>query len=107
MDAKIGDFAVTPRNGKVVELNALWYNALKTLENLAKKFDDKKTANYCKNLANKHKKIFEKEFYNLKKKSLYDVIGDSKIRPNQLYSINHIGINRYNISSNKTIFTNR
>ena len=40
MDAKIGDYVVTPRNGKVVEINALWYNALKTLENLAKKFGD-------------------------------------------------------------------
>ena len=40
MDAKIGNFAVTPRNGKVVELNALWYNSLKTLENLANKFEE-------------------------------------------------------------------
>ena len=87
MDAKIGDFAVTPRNGKVVELNALWYNALKTLENLANKFEEKSVADACKKEAAKHQKEFEKQFYNKKKKSLYDVIGDDKIRPNQLFSI--------------------
>ncbi len=87
MDAKIGNFAVTPRNGKVVELNALWYNALKTLENLANKFDDKDVENRCRKAANKHQKVFEEQFFNKKKKSLDDVIGDSKIRPNQLFSI--------------------
>ncbi len=87
MDAKIGNFAVTPRNGKVVELNSLWYNALKTLENLANKFEDKDVENRCRKAANKHQKVFEEQFYNKKKKSLYDVIGDDKIRPNQLFSI--------------------
>ena len=87
MDAKIGDFAVTPRNGKVIELNALWYNALKTLEKLANKFEEKEIADRYKKLSVKHKKEFQKQFYNEKKKSLYDVIGDDKIRPNQLFSI--------------------
>lgn len=87
MDAKIGDFVVTPRNGKVVELNSLWYNALKTLEYLAKKFDDKELADSCKNLAKNHKKVFEEKSYNPAKKSLYDVLGDDKIRPNQLFSL--------------------
>lgn len=87
MDAKIDNFAVTPRNGKVVELNALWYNALKTLENLASKFDEKDLADNYKKLAIKHQKEFQNQFYDKKKKSLYDVIGDDKIRPNQLFSI--------------------
>ncbi len=87
MDVKIGEFAVTPRNGKVVELNSLWYNALKTLENLSKKFEEPEVAESCKKVATKHKKAFEKAFYNPKRKSLYDVIGDDKIRPNQLFSI--------------------
>ncbi len=87
MDAKIDNFAVTPRNGKVVELNALWYNALKTLENLANKFDEKMLSDNYKKLATKHQKEFKNQFYNKKKKSLYDVIGDEKIRPNQLFSI--------------------
>lgn len=87
MDAKIGNLAVTPRNGKVVELNALWYNALKTLEYLAKKFDEQEVADNCKKVAKKHKKVFEEKFYNSDKKSLFDVLGDDKIRPNQLFSI--------------------
>ena len=87
MDVKIENKAVTPRNGKVVELNALYYNALKTLENLAKKFDEKDLADIYKKTAVEHQKEFEKQFYNKKKKSLYDVIGDEKIRPNQLFAI--------------------
>ena len=87
MDAKIGNYAVTPRNGKVVELNALWYNALRTLENLANKFEEKDISDRCRKVANKHQKVFEEQFFNKKKKSLDDVIGDSKIRPNQLFSI--------------------
>ena len=87
MDVKIGNFAVTPRNGKVVELNALWYNALKTLENLANRFGEKEIADKYKKISTKHKKEFELKFFNKKKKSLYDVIGDDKIRPNQLFSI--------------------
>jgi predicted glycogen debranching enzyme len=87
MDAKIGDYVVTPRNGKVVEINALWYNSLKTLEDLAKKFADKEVADNCKKMAKNHKKQFVKKFYNPKKKCLYDVLGDDKIRPNQLFAI--------------------
>lgn len=87
MDVKIGNFAITPRNGKVVELNSLWYNALKTLENLANKFGEKDVADRCRKVANKHQKVFEEKFFNKKRKSLYDVLGDSKIRPNQLFSI--------------------
>ena len=87
MDAKIGNVAITPRNGKVVELNALWYNALKTLENLAIKYDEKDFSDMYRKLATKHQKEFQNQFYNKKKKSLYDVIGDDKIRPNQLFSI--------------------
>lgn len=87
MDAKINDFAVTPRNGKVVELNSLWYNALKTVENLANKFGEKTVENNCRKVANKTQKAFEMAFYNSKKKCLYDVIGDSKVRPNQLFAI--------------------
>lgn len=86
MDVKIGDYVVTPRNGKVVEINALWYNALKTLETLSKKFEDEELAKTCKAKATAHKKAFNKVFYNEKKKSLYDVLGDGKVRPNQLFA---------------------
>lgn len=87
MDAKINNMAVTPRNGKIVEINALWYNALKILESLAKKFEDEETARECSEFAKKVKTAFRNKFYNKEKKCLYDVIGDDKIRPNQLFAI--------------------
>ena len=87
MDVKIGHFAVTPRNGKAVEINSMWYNALMILEVLAKKFADNETAKYCKDLSDKCKKSFTKKFYNKDKHCLYDVLGDDRIRPNQLFSL--------------------
>ena len=87
MDAKYGNHCFTPRNGKAVEVNSLWYNSLKIMENLSKKFGDKKEAKKYGEMALKCKKSFEKEFYNPKKKCLYDVIGDAKVRPNQLFSL--------------------
>jgi len=87
MDAKVGNMAVTPRNGKTVEINALWYNALKITENLAKEFDDESAKEEYSVLARKVKTSFRNKFYNKEKKCLYDVIGDDKIRPNQLFSI--------------------
>ena len=87
MDAKIGEYVVTPRNGKVVEINALWYNALKTLENLAKKFGEEEKAEEYKKLAAKCKTAFNKKFFNNRRKCLYDVLGDGKIRPNQLFAL--------------------
>ena len=41
----------------------------------------------CKKVATKHKKMFSEKFYNEKKKCLYDVLGDAKIRPNQLFAL--------------------
>lgn len=87
MDAKCGDFVVTPRNGKAVEMNSLWYNALKIAEELVKKFEGVKEAKTYNTLASKCKKAFEEEFYCVQKNCLYDVIGDNKIRPNQLFSM--------------------
>ena len=87
MDVKIGDYAVTPRNGKTVELNALWYNALKIMEELTKKYYGKKESDQYRQMAELTKESFGKKFYLKSKKSLYDVLGDSKIRPNQLFAI--------------------
>ena len=90
MDAKYGDFAITPRNGKVVEVNALWYNALKIMENLSKKYEKigkKLVSKKYAEMAEKCKESFNKKFYNAKRKCLYDVIGDNKIRPNQLFAL--------------------
>ncbi len=87
MDAKYANIAVTPRNGKAVEINSLWYNALKIMEELANEFESKEKAKYYKELANKTKSAFNEKFYNPKRKCLYDVIGDKAIRPNQLFSL--------------------
>ena len=87
MDAKYGDFAVTPRNGKAVEINALWYNALKIMEALCIRFGEKTDANVYAEMAERTKKSFTEKFYNEKKKCLYDVLGDEKIRPNQLFAL--------------------
>ena len=87
MDAKYANHCFTPRNGKAVEINSLWYNALKILENLSKKFGDRKDSKEYAKMAEKCKQSFAEKFYNSKKKCLYDVIGDSKVRPNQLFSI--------------------
>lgn len=87
MDAKIGNYAVTPRNGKAVEINSMWYNALKIMEELTIKFETKTKANKYKKMAQKCKESFNAKFYNKRRKCLYDVLGDSKIRPNQLFSL--------------------
>ena len=86
MDAKIGDYVVTPRNGKAVEINSLWYNALKIMEELTKKFETKKKSEKYAKMAEICKNSFEEKFYNKRRKCLYDVLGDGKIRPNQLFA---------------------
>lgn len=87
MDAKYEGIAVTPRNGKAVEINSMWYNALKIMEELAKEFEGKEFSKKYADLARQTKKAFNEKFYNATKKCLYDVIGDEKIRPNQLFSM--------------------
>ncbi len=87
MDVKFAGKAVTPRNGKAVEVNSLWYNANKIMEELSIKFGHLISAKKYKELAKKCKKAFEEKFYNPETKCLYDVLGDSKIRPNQLFAL--------------------
>lgn len=87
MDAKYGDFAVTPRNGKAVEMNSLWYNALRIMEELTRQFEGAKEAKQYNELARRCKITFEEKFYQPRRKCLYDVLGDRKIRPNQLFSL--------------------
>lgn len=87
MDAKYDGVAVTPRNGKAVEINAMWYNANRIMMELAKKFKDRTMTKKYKELAQNCQKSFCEQFYNKKKKCLYDVLGDEKIRPNQLFAL--------------------
>ena len=87
MDAKVGDMAVTPRNGKAVEINAMWYNANMIMANLTLRLGDLLQIKKYKDLAKQCKKSFEEKFYNPETKCLYDVLGDGKIRPNQLFAL--------------------
>src|SRR6185503_19020548 len=89
MDAKVGDWVVTPRTGKAVEIQALWYNALRVMEDLAKRFGDKANQKQYKALAASALKSFNKKFWN--GQSLYDVVNgderDRSIRPNQVFAV--------------------
>ncbi|CDD37735.1 glycogen debranching enzyme [Clostridium sp. CAG:356] len=87
MDAKYAGIAVTPRNGKAVEINAMWYNALKIMQELAIKNNENDKAKKYEKMAKKCKKSYQEKFYNKRRKCLYDVLGDSKIRPNQLFAL--------------------
>ena len=87
MDAKYDGKAITPRNGKVVEINALWYNALRIMADLENKIGKKANSKQYKELAERTKLSFSDKFYNKKRKCLYDVLGDSKVRPNQLFAL--------------------
>lgn len=91
MDAKIGDWVVTPRHGAAVEVQALWYNALMVLADLAETYADTKTAAMCKQLARKVKRAFAAAFWNDEAGCLYDCISegvkDASIRPNQLFAV--------------------
>ena len=78
MDAKVNNIPVTPRNGKAVEINALWYNALRIMQKLNLKWNHIAGQVEYAYLANKCRKSFIKDFYNPNKKCLYDVIKEVK-----------------------------
>ncbi len=90
MDAKVGDWVVTPRIGKPVEINALWYNALAILAELRKKFGRPDAAALALR-AQKVKDTFAQTFWNEKTGYLYDVVNgndrDDKLRPNQIFAV--------------------
>jgi len=89
MDARIGDYVVTPRTGKAVEIQALWYNALKVMENLAIAFGS--ASEKYGLLAARAKVSFNAKFWNDETSCLYDVIDgenrDPSIRPNQILAV--------------------
>jgi predicted glycogen debranching enzyme len=91
MDAKVGDWVVTPRKGKPVEINALWYNALCIMENLLRETDAGNEANQYKLKAEAVEKSFNANFWNIKDDCLYDCIDgdrrDDAIRPNQIFAV--------------------
>jgi len=92
MDAKVADLVVTPRRGKAVEINALWYNALKLLAEWSYLERDLKSATLLEDEAKKVKLAFNRRFWNEKEGCLFDVVdgekGDDKAcRPNQIFAI--------------------
>ncbi len=88
MDAEIDGNPVTPRAGKAVEIQALWYNALRVVELLANKFDESKLAESYAMLADKAKASFARKFWNIDRRCLFDVLAlsgpDASIRSNQV-----------------------
>jgi len=100
MDAKVGDWVVTPRRGKPVEIQALWYNALRIMEDLSDHFGDEDHKKQYSDMASRAKKSFNKLFWNEETGCLYDVIDgdnrDSSIRPNQILaaSLTHSMLSR-------------
>ena len=91
MDAKVGDWVVTPRIGKPVEIQALWYNALLILGDLAHVFGDREPETLFRERAGQARKNFVAEFWNAGAGCLYDVINgedrDGAIRPNQIFAV--------------------
>ena len=87
MDVRVGDFVVTPRHGKPVEINALWYNALCIMSELSLKFGQ--PHHEYEKLALKVKSSFNERFWNEDTQCLNDVVDvdDAKIRPNQIYAV--------------------
>ena len=92
MDAKVGDWVVTPRRGKAVEIEALWYNALRLLQKWVAEENDHNTAREIGAWADKAKDSFNRKFWCAEEGYLYDVIDgpqgdDAACRPNQLLAI--------------------
>ena len=100
MDARFEDNIITPRQGKPVEINALWYNALMTMEEISRgiaKRTHNKPENYlayaggCSQLAKWVKEAFNEEFWYEEGGYLYDVVDedlkDASLRPNQIFAV--------------------
>ena len=91
MDAKVGDWVVTPRRGKAVELNALWYNALCLLESWIRRFGGGEGLGIPEH-ARRARESFNKRFWFQAGHHLYDIVDgehgdDPSCRPNQIFAI--------------------
>ena len=101
MDVRVGEMVVTPRHGCPVEINALWYNALRIGADLAERFGDADRAGYWTQLADRVRSVYEKVYYS--NGYLYDVVDgyseddgnlgftytkcDDSLRPNQVFAV--------------------
>jgi predicted glycogen debranching enzyme len=92
MDAKCGDWVVTPRRGKAVEINALWYNALCLMASWLERAGDATTAARLAAHAERAKASFARRFWNPATGHLFDVVDgehgdDPTCRPNQIFAL--------------------
>jgi predicted glycogen debranching enzyme len=91
MDAKVGGWVVTPRTGKPVEIQALWYNALCIMSEFAERFNDTETKSLCDDWTARIRASFPGTYWNADNGCLYDCVnGESKdaaIRPNQIFAV--------------------
>lgn len=91
MDAENDGVAVTSRAGKAVEIQALWYNALRICEILAKKYGENALADDYSSMAEKAKSSFNQQFWNNEKQCLFDVVhehgADQSLRSNQIIAV--------------------
>jgi predicted glycogen debranching enzyme len=92
MDAKAGDWVVTPRQGKAVEINALWFNALSLLAEWLRASGDAGSADNYAAHAKRAARSFNERFWNPDTGCLFDVVdgpngNDPAVRPNQVFAI--------------------
>jgi len=92
MDAVVDGRAVTPRGGKAVEVQALWYNALRTAQMLAGGFGEDAYAERCAAMAEKVRKSFVEKFWNPRRNCLFDAVAEDgseeeSLRPNQIFAV--------------------
>jgi len=91
MDAKIGNLVITPRTGKAVEIQALWYNALKIMADFAERFGDVEDKKKYDSIAELAKQSFNAVFWNDAENCLFDVVNNGKrdgaVRPNQIFAV--------------------
>jgi predicted glycogen debranching enzyme len=92
MDAKIADWVVTPRTGKAVEINALWFNALAIMRDFAQQLGDAEAAREYGSASERVARSFNERFWYAEGGYLYDVIDspageDASLRPNQIFAV--------------------
>jgi predicted glycogen debranching enzyme len=91
MDAKIANAVVTARQGKPVEVNALWHNALRVMEELCLRFKEREKHRDYHRLANRVQESFNEVYWNPNDNCLFDCVNgefkDRKIRPNQIFAV--------------------
>jgi predicted glycogen debranching enzyme len=91
MDAKVGDWVVTPRHGKPVEINALWHGALCSMAEWAAEMGDTQAAQEYGEAATRACASFRRKFWDAERECLYDLLTPegpvAKLRPNQIFAV--------------------